>query len=398
MNKSKLVILAAAAALALFSGAARADQALFQHVAAIDLGTQFNSTSGYGDNPLSVAFDGSSAYVGGYNNGAAAANIGVVKVGDIFSGTPTFAQLTATQFSAPVSRGVDSLAYEPNTASLILHHDSGTAATSFISRRNAGDGSLVWNLNSPQGARPLGAVAIDPVGDNGSAGIAYMVQGGGRRRLLSMASGATIFDSSNGGVINAVPTLPGTAWRGVAFDREGNIALSEDSGYAYGVRHFGDPANLYNRFKDLSGVVNQTARSVKKNVDVNNVGQGIVIAEDLLGVGGDLIAFSGRDAATLTDLAGGVTTVVDTKVQIRNLNGTVTGLTQFELNGDENGIGTPWTGDVKNLAFGFDGNGNQVLLVVDFVGRRLDVYRVPEPTGLALLAIGGLALLRRRSA
>ena len=36
------------------------------------------------------------------------------------------------------------------------------------------------------------------------------------------------------------------------------------------------------------------------------------------------------------------------------------------------------------------------LVVVDFIDRRLDVYGVPEPASLLVMAVGGMALLRRR--
>ncbi len=390
------ILTSACLCAAVVLGAAVAAAAPLYHAKVIDLGDVFNNDFGYGNNPLSVAFDGTNAYVGGYNNSGATANVGVVKIENLLApGTPVKTPLPATVFSSPNLRGLDALSYDTGTNSLIMMHDSGAAGTSFISRRSAADGSAVWTTMNPQGARPA-AMAVDPKGDNGSSGVGFLVQGSGRRRLLSMASGATIFDGSNGGIINAVPTLPGTAWRAMAFDSDGNIAIGEDSGYAYGKRYLGDPANLYNRWTDLAGVVNQTARSVKKNVDLNNVGQGIVILED---AGSDLLAFSGRDATQLTDLLGGVTAVSDNQVHIRNLDGSVTGLVQTELTGDENGIGTPWgsTSDTKNLAYGKDASGRPVLLVLDFVERRLDVY-VPEPTTAMLLGLPALLAIRRRRA
>ena len=376
------MITCAVAAL-LTAVAANAAQTPLVHVSSIDLSSQFNSTTGYGQNPLSIAFDGTNAYVGGYNSTAAAANIGVVKVSTIFGGTAGFAPLPNTQFSSPATRGLDALAYEGGTGSLIMAHDGGTAATSFISRRNASDGSSVWSMANPQGARPW-AMAVDPLGDNGSAGVGFLVSGSGRRRLLSLATGANIFDGTNGGIINTSP-LTSTNWRALEFDDLGNVVVGNQDGYGYGVR------NTNNQWKTLAGVLNLTTRSVLKNVATNNVGQGIVVLED---VGSDLLAMSGRAMTTFTDSLGGVTTVADTKVHIRKLDGSVTDLTQIVLNGDEDGIGAAWAGNIKNLAFGVDGRGRPVLVVVDYVGRRLDVY-VPEPATLGLLGVSALLALVR---
>jgi hypothetical protein len=142
-----------------------------------------------------------------------------------------------------------------------------------------------------------------------------------------------------------------------------------------------------NRWQSLEGSADRLSTSVVRDSPVNNIGQGVAILED---VGADLLAFSGRDLTTLTDLNGGVSQVADTSVHIRNLDGSTTGLSQIVLTGDEDGIGTPWSGDIKNLAFGFDDAGRATLLVVDLASRRLDVYQVPEPAGATL---AGLALL-----
>ena len=117
--------------------------------------------------------------------------------------------------------------------------------------------------------------------------------------------------------------------------------------------------------------------------------------EDL---GGDLLALSGRNQTTLTDSLGAVTAAPDTQVHIRNLDGSVTGLTQVSLTGAENGIGTAWLGDTENLVFGLDASGVGTLLVLDFDGRRLDVYQVPEPASMAMIGLGAFLLARRRRA
>lgn len=379
-------ILAGLACLALGAAGALAAQVPLTHVSSIDLAGQFNSESGYGSNPLSIAFDGTNAYIGGYNNSGAAADIGVVKVSDIFGGPATFAPMPSTQFNSPNARGLDALAYEAGSGALLLLHDSGAAATSFIRRHNAASGALAWTTLNPQGARPV-AMAIDPVGNAGQPGVGFLVQGSGRRRLLDLNTGATVFDGTNGAIVNSSPTLFGTAWRALAFDSDGNVALAEDTGFQYGTR-----VNA-NQFQSLGGSLNVTSSSIAKDVAINNVGQGVAILEDL---GSDLLAVSGRGMNTFTDLAGNVTNVDKTDVHIRNLDGSTNLLSQISLNGDEEGIGTPWTGEIKNLAFGHDAAGNPVLLVVDFSDRRLDVYMVPEPALLGGLALVSVLAMRRR--
>ncbi|MBP7935308.1 MAG: PEP-CTERM sorting domain-containing protein [Phycisphaerae bacterium] len=391
---TRLAVMIFASSLAVCA-AATAAQMEWVHWQVIDLGSAFNNTSGYGDNPLSVAFDGVNAYVGGYKNTAGSpGTVGVVKVEDV-TGAATLTPLAATQFASPTSRGIDALAYHAGTDSLFIAHDSGTAATGFITRRQASDGSVGgsgWTVNGPQNARPF-AMAVDPRGDNGSAGVAFLTQGSGRRRLLSLTDGATLFDGSNGGIINTSPDS-GSTWRALSFDSKGNVVDANQNAYGYGLRV------TDNQWSTLAGATNVITRADLKTGAVNNIGQGIVIME---GVGSDLLAFSGRNVTSLTDSLGGVAEVADTHVHIRNLDGSVTGLTQMVLTGAEpiGGVAqTAWgvqdaNADTKNLAFGRDNRGRPTLLVVDFVTRRLDVY-VPEPASLAMLGLSGLLLARRR--
>ncbi len=373
------------AALSLCLGAS-ADQIPLLHTASIDLGAYFNGTSGYGDNPLSVAFDGTNAYVGGLKNTTGSpATVGVVRIDNVIGGVPSFVPLPDTLIPAvPNTRGIDALAFDRTLGALLLAHDSGSAASSLIRRHNP-DGTVVWTLPNPQGARPF-ALAVDPVGNAGAPGVAFLTQGSGRRRLLSLVDGSTIYDGTNGGIVNTDPDS-GSTWRAVAFDSVGNIIVQNQTAIGYGVRQNA------NQWADLGGTLNVTERSLLKGTNANLVGQGVAILE---GFGSDLIAVSSRNLTQYTDALGNVQPIDKLRVHIRNLDGSTAGLTQLDLVGDENGIGTPWTGDIKNLAFGLDAAGVPTLLVASFVERRLDVYQIPEPGALVLLALGGLALLRRR--
>ncbi len=381
-------------ACAIAGFAAVAGGAVFVHTAAIDVGAGtdgFNSTTGNGANPLSVAFDGTNAYIGGYNNAGAAADVGVVKVtGVIAGGTPALTSLAATRFNSPVSRGIDALAYEATTTSLLLAHDSGSAASSFITRRRAADGAEDWRVMNPLGLRPW-AMAIDPIGDGSGPGVAFFANGQGRRLMLKLSDGGVVYTTgageTPGGIINTFPTVFGTIWRAVAFDPDGNIALSAaHSGGATARGGFGcglrDSANVW---KALNGLdLNATTSSIERDSTGGNsinVGQGIAI---LYGIPGEpsLLACSARLAANFTPLGGSATPIIDTQVHIRNLDGSTTDVAVTELTGGEGGVGTDWAAgsNVKNLAYGPGTDGNRYLLVLDFVSRRLDVYRVePSP-------------------
>lgn len=370
------------------AGGAPASQVPLAHVSSISLGSQFGPGSWNGAFPSSVAFDGASAYIGGWNTTGEVASVGVVRVEGIFSQEPVFTSMEPTRFLANVERGVNGLDFEATTQSLVTSYDSGSAATSFVSRRNASDGALVWTVAGPQGVRPF-ATGIDPIGDGGTPGVAMLTQGSGRRRLLNLATGATVYDGSTGGIINYVPAPPTsiTTWRGVDFDEAGNIALASSTAAGYGIRRD------FNTWYGLNGTPGATTRSILKDVDRNFIGQDVAIIRN---AEADLLALTVIDAATFTDLLGGVSFVADTAVHLRNLNGTTAGLTQLTLWGDEDGIGVPWDSHQKSLAFARDVNGTGTLLVVDFFGRRLDVYQLPEPAGVLLLAVLGLGTRVRR--
>jgi len=397
MSSRRSSAIVSAAVLALAAGSSFAQQYRLQHTNSINLAPSFfgpgpmgEPSSGYGSNPLNVAFDGTNAYVGGFNNSGVTDSVGIVKVMNVLTAAPTLNNLAASQIaSANVSRGINGLAYSPTDGALIYAYDSGGASTSVISSRNSTTGAENWSQVNPQGARPF-TVGIDPLGDSGAPGVAFMVQGSGRRRLISLASGTTIFDGTNGGIVNANPAPPSlTTWRGIAFDPEGNVALSTSTAAAYGLRV------TNNQWSDLGLTApptpptnNVTARAILKTPDVNLVGTGIAILNNQLGGATDLIAFNARTTnsgdldfdVNVTPLEGAGAGVIDARnVHIRNRNGSTDGLVQTALTGGEDGVGTSWTGEAKELAFGTDANGLPVLLAVNFSERRLDVYSL-EPT------------------
>lgn len=358
-------------------GSTQAAQQPLVHVKTVDLSDAFNSTSGYGDNPLAVAFDGTHAYVGGFRAAAgSAATVGVVKVENLVgAGATAVTPLPASQFDSPAGRGVDAMDFA--AGSLYLIADSGAAATSFVRGLDTG-GSTLWTRSPNE--RPM-AMAFDPVGKGSGPAVAYVIQGSGFVRYVDPASGAA---QGNGTSI----FQGNSAYRALDIDSNGNLAASHSDRVNVGLR-FGETS-----LRKLDGVTAGLDSVVLKNANTNLVGQGVAILE---GLGSDLLAVSGRVMTQFTDLSGGTSPVSDVNVHIHNLNGSVGGLTQLTLTGDEDGIGTPWAGNVKNLSFGYDASNSQpTLLVLDFVGRRLDVYQVPEPTISLMLGAALVMLTYRR--
>jgi hypothetical protein len=394
-------VLVGAAALAALFGSARVVRAqiTLQHTSNVDLSSQFfgatppdgsgTPASQYGWNPLSIAFDGTNAYVGGYNSGAVLGSsnqVGIVKIQNVTTAAaPVLQGLSSTVFTANSFRGINDMGFDPVSGALYAAYDSGSSITSSITKYDTSGNQLLQAL-SPDNQRPF-SLAIDPVGDSGLPIVAFLAQGSGRRLGLRTGDLSLLYtisgESNPGAIINGSPTNIGTAWRAMAFDSAGNIVLGEDSGVLYGVR------NNANQFKTTAGTLNVAGNVVRKIADdntvkTNNVGLGVGILKGFGAGGADLIALQQRTnnvggIGSFTDLTGGTTTFNETQVQVRNLNGTTTGLTQTTLNGDEDGVGGVYAGGIKNFAFANDASGRPTLVVVGFDQRRLDVYSL-EPT------------------
>jgi hypothetical protein len=364
-------------------------QRLLQRSASIDLSSQFFAgvtPSDYGWNPVSVAFDGTNAYVGGWNSGTLSGNVGIVRVDNILAPGPTLTPLPASVFVSPNFRGINDMAWDKQTGALYSGHDAGGSLPSTITRHNP-DGSANWLVNPPTRVFALGIdPVVNPGGGSITSGVAFLNQGNGRRGALATSDGSLLYTPqtfslpTDGAIVNGSPTFMGTAWRSVAFDSEGNIALSEDTGFQYGLR-----VNE-NRFSTIGGgTLDATSSSLRKvSNDFNNVAVGVAIMEDVTGPGGDLVAFSTRGTADATtsvnviDLLGNNQTLNVNSFHVRNPNGTITGVAQHTFNGDEDGLSGAFTSNRKNFAYGKDANNNPVLLVLSFNERRLDVYTL-EP-------------------
>jgi hypothetical protein len=221
--------------------------------------------------------------------------------------------------------------------------------------------------------------------------------GSGRRAALRLSDGGVIFGPSGfggplGEIINPNPASVGGVtlgftYRGIAFDGQGNIAVTAAGGTSYGVRDTQGGAN-FNRFVNLDGTSSATSPIAVKQTASGpalNVGQQLGFLE---GLGTQtLLAVSERIGApyalTLTSSRPGVPqlTGLDSRnVHVLTTTGALpTGLLNPALSGEEDGLGNGWTDDVKGMAAGRDANNLPALFVVSYTNRTLDVYNL-EPT------------------
>ncbi len=366
----------------LLAVSATAAQQQLGHVGVIDLGPYFNSTTEYGDNPLSITFDGTHAFVGGYTN--AAGNIGVVKVENVVT-APTPVELADSIFEARAYTGINSV--DTGNDELYIGYNSfggaGDGYPSFVRKADYA-GATQWTYFTPSDQR-VSAMAWDALGKGSGAALAYVTRGSGYVRYVG-PDGV----SQGNGTITTI--AGGTTFRGMDIDSDGNIATNLADRVGYGLRT--SPTAL----KHLDGVTAGPEEVITKFPGYEGYGLNIAMMEDMYPDGpySDLLALTARGTSVFTDSQDGETVVDDKYVHIRNLDGTPGGLSQIVLTGAEGGLAGEWTGNIKDLAFGLDAAGTPTLLVLDFVGRRLDVYQVPEPAALTLLALGAVALVRRR--
>ncbi len=396
--------LAAAAASALAAGQAHAQQQFsLQHAQSVPLpqffgaGTMGEPASPFGSNPLSVTFDGTNVFVGGFNGGTTAATAGIVRVDNVLgSVSPTVTGLNPSVFTAQPARGLDYMA--SHAGAVYALYDEGGANTGGFVRRYDQAGNQQWSVsptNIVAGYRPT-ALAIDPLADAGQPALGMVGIGSGRRAALRLSDGAVVYGPSGstaplGEIVNPNPnnvngvTL-GFTYRGLAFDSQGNVAVTAAGGTSYGLRDTQGGTN-FNRFTNLDGVASSTSPIAVKQTNLDPagfVGQGLGFLE---GLGTQtLLAASHRVGTpfqlTLTSSRPGVPPITDLDSRHVHLF-TTTGalpadLRNPTLTGEEDGLGESWTADVKGIAVGRDANNLPALFVVSFVDRRLDVYNL-EP-------------------
>jgi hypothetical protein len=341
-------------ATTVLAGSAAAQVNLYE-VRRIDLSASFVSGAAYGTNLSAVAWNGSDAWVAGFNNSGNTGNVGLAKVSNVWGAASLGSAFGVV--STPNARGYSGLDILGNN--LASAYDSGAASANGIQSWNTASETANWSKNARGGS----GVAFDPGFASADSGVAWTTFGSGRRALQNAASGADIYTTANGMIINSGA---GTFWRDMDFD--------DNTGDLYARRSNG----LYKttRTGGNSGTVSQLI-AFNAAADAIN-GHNLAFMSDT--VNGDLVIFNDRTSGSTGQGFTNVVKMVDSSGVAQTINWSFLGAT---LAG--NGY----------YSFSFDA-ASQTLAVADFFNDTIHIFAVPAPSSLALLGLAGLAARRRR--
>lgn len=335
--------------------------------------SRFNvSSASIGSVPSAVAWNGSRLFIGGYNTSNGTSTVGIVEVTNattagIVNGTfgTVFGQFAGT----PGQRGYTGLDLLGTT--LAAAYDSGVAVGNGIQTFNIDTSNQLWGIS----ARGSSGVAFDPgfgPGQDG-AGTAWTTFGSGRRILQNNFTGATIYSSAGGMIINSGT---GTNWRDIDFDpQSGDIYSRRSNGIFKGVR---------------SGANSLTSVDVLKptNAAADNInGQNLAYMNVSLGT--QAIIYNDRASS-----ASGQSFLSIIKAMDKFGIGKTTEFTFLNSLTPANGSGY--------YSFDFDPV-SKTLAIADFSNRNVHIFAVvPEPSTIAL-GVAGASILaitgwRRRKA
>lgn len=325
----------------------------------------FDNASPYGTNPSAIATNGSSLWIAGFNGGTSSPpRTGIVRINDPW-GTPSAVSINSIA-GTPGSRGYSGLAYDASNNGIYAAYDPGAADAQGISAWNVVGNSNRWNKSARGGS----GVATDPGYLGSGNGAAWTGFGSGRRALQDGVTGADLFTTSNGMLIGS-----GGNWRDIAFAPNGDFYGRGNNNVWRAVRNGTNSTASQTMIVDLP--------------DASGVnGQNIAYLDGLSG--GDLLIFNDRSSTAFGQLWA-------TSVKLANPStGAIAAVNFFDSVGGALpagfGLGTGY------FDFAWD-SASQTLLGLDFGNRlvyRFGVAPIPEPTSLALVALGAAALIGRR--
>jgi hypothetical protein len=303
------------AGVLLVCAAATAVQADFYLVQRIDLGDHFGPL---GNNPMTLASDGTYAYIGGYSASVDPRDVGILKISltdpndatALAGGTQTVNQFR--YYGGLVVR--DGVLYAlcdrpddatPSTNVRAIDVATGELVETFDGDFGDGNGIVYEPAGMIVGA--TGGLAFDPgYQGGGDSGLSLLGYGSGRRVLLDINDGITLYDTSDGMIVADNDTMgctvaDKTAWRDQVYDADGNVYLRRSNQVQEAIRSgpntIGGYAHLTDELND-DGTPREgcgDGRPVGTRVAPYIVGQNLeLIPASSAGTDQDLIIFNDR--------------------------------------------------------------------------------------------------------
>lgn len=315
-------------------------------------------TATIGSNPAVVTWNGSRLYAAGWNASGMAAPISIV---EITNGTAIGLQ-TATYgtdfgvLTAENNRGYSGLDISGGTIAAAAD-PVGATIPEGISVYGLGGGAALWAKSQRGGS----GVGFDPGFGGVDSGVGHTTFGSGRRALQNSGTGADIYTSANGMIINGTGT--GTFWRDMDFAPNGDIWLREGNNVIQGVRNGGNSLSATNLVAD------------EPEADFVPL-QTLAYMDGA--VGGDLVIYNDREVPNVGQVFTDVVKVIDPAGVVQPLN----------LN-----LLAPVMDGVGAYDFSWDGSSG-TLAISDFANRNIHIFGVvPEPGSVSLLVLGLLVVL-----
>jgi len=383
------------AGILLVCAAVTPGQADFYLVQRIGLGDHFGPL---GNNPMTLASDGTYAYVGGYSASLDPRDIGILKIslGDpsdataLAGGTQTVNQFR--YYGGMVVR--DGVLYAlcdrpndtiPKTNVRAVDVITGALVETFDGDFGDGNGIVYEPAGMIIGA--TGGLAFDPGYEGGGdSGLSLLGWGSGRRVLLDIDDGSTIYDTSDGMIVADNDTMgctvsDKTSWRDQVYDADGNVYLRRSNQVQKAIRsganaiggyaHLTD--ELYNDGTPKEGCGD--GRPVGTRVAPFIVGQNLeLIPASSAGTDQDLIIFNDR----WSTFSGGDRPFADT-VKLITTSGDLPDPAVQLLDADGGPLDPNSVPDGVGLYDFYYVAGQDLLLLLDFAQRSLLVFAVTAP-------------------
>lgn len=350
MRSRIAVILVMAGALAT---AASADITLTR-IATLDFNGQIT-----GDNITSVAWDGSTAYVGTYRNSAG--NVAITAA-DNALGSPTFR--TFGDFAIGAFLGYGGLHIHNGILAATVNPNA-NASTNFA-MYNAAAGTLIANapagVSTGAGGGPRTGSSWDPINN----AFVFTAFGSGRHRAVAPDGSAVWTDAA--GPFN-FDSAWGTAWFDTDIDSAGNVYSREGFQIIKFTRT--GPNTYQTPFSPAMNLLPQYNASAGDN----SIGLNLQILEDF-----GVILWNDR-LFTVNQL-------LENTVKAIDLDGAPVTINFANSPSDF----------LNNAYFDFSYDAaSRTLAIAEFSSNRVYIYNVtPEPTTLSLMLLGAVGLIRRR--